>query len=91
MIFWSPVYAEGKVVYTVVWVVDKCLRKSILAYEQSWLRVSWSLECHGDVDEYFVARAFKTLGIIQKNEEEENISSQVNFGIWLKINQILMV
>ena len=83
MIFWSPVYAEGKVVYTVVWVVDKCLRKSILAYEQSWLRVSWSLECHGDVDEYFAARAFKTPGIIQK--------CQVNFGVWLKINQILMV
>ena len=28
---------------------------------------------------------------LSKNEEEKNISSQVNFGIWLKINQILMV
>ena len=53
--------------------------------------MSWSLECHGDVDEYFAARAFKTPGIIQKNEEEENISSQVNFGFWLEINQIPMV
>ena len=82
MIFWSPVYAEGKVVYTVVWVVDKCLRKSILAYEQSWLRVSWSLECHGDVDEYFAARAFKIPGIIQKMKKKKTfqVKSILGFG-----------
>ena len=91
MIFWSPVYAEGKVVYT-----TQYGQQTSVFVNQFQLMSRAGYECPGLLSVTAMLMSIlqlehSKLRELSKNEEEKNISSQVNFGIWLKINQILMV